>query len=236
MSKVKFFSSGLLDIFFPPFCDVCGTRLVPDEKVVCGSCWKRLTPTDLGDWKSRLTHKDGLDTLWTGWFLDRVLRGIVYGLKYHERRVLATGLSGRLAKMFGEEVRAASVDVVVPVPLHPAKVRQRGFNQSDLLGKVLSSTLLLAYESRLLRRTSNTVSQTALSTESRFANVSGAFRVKDLRGYTRFLLVDDVVTSGATLSSCARALREAGGEYVAALTAGTPHLEGGKPSPAETSV
>jgi ComF family protein len=143
------------------------------------------------------------------------LRTIVHALKYDARRSLARPLAERMAVSGGELVRAC--DAVVPVPLHPAKRRSRGFNQAEDLAAHVGLPVV-----RALRRIRHTETQTGLDATARVANVSGAFRTvgnaSALLGAT-VLLIDDVRTTGATLEACASTLRESGVKEVLALTA-----------------
>lgn len=157
--------------------------------------------------------------------MNDILETVIYGLKYHEKRVLGQEVGKRLAHMFRKEIRQLSVDAVVPVPLYGARLRERGFNQSDLMGKTIADCLDLPYRPALLKRVRNTKSQTELSLVDRRENVSGAFVAGDLAEHARFMVVDDVLTSGATLSSCAGALKCNGAEFVAVVTAGTPPMD-----------
>jgi ComF family protein len=111
------------------------------------------------------------------------------------------------------------VDVIVPVPLHPARLRRRGYNQAALLARELGRRVGLPVEERALQRVRATRSQMRLSAADRRRNVQGAFRCADgrVRG-RRVLLLDDVCTTGATLEACADALRAGGAESVWALT------------------
>ncbi len=154
--------------------------------------------------------------------MSDLLEKIIYGLKYHEQRALGGEIGGRLADMFKGVIRELNPDVMVPVPLYPAKGRERSFNQSDLIGRTVAGHLQIPYEPRLVKRVRNTKSQTELSIDDRRENMAGAFAVGDLAPHRRFLIVDDVLTSGATLSECAKALRRKGASFVAVLTAGTP--------------
>ena len=145
------------------------------------------------------------------------LREAVHALKYDGLRVLAEPLSLLLTEVW----RSVSwpVDVIVPVPLHERRIRQRGYNQSLLLAAALSKHLRLELEAQVLVRERNTRSQVGLEQWERWANVQGAFRCRDdsLRD-KNILLVDDVFTTGATLESCAQALRVSGSAQIWALT------------------
>ena len=143
------------------------------------------------------------------------LRAIVHALKYDGRRSLAAPLAA-LMRMAGSDL-IQSCDAVVPVPLHPARRRERGFNQAEDLANHMGLPVV-----RALKRTRHTATQTALPAAERQANVAGAFvavrQARDIRDRA-VLLVDDVRTTGATLEACARTLREAGAREVCALTA-----------------
>ncbi len=145
------------------------------------------------------------------------LRRLIHLLKYDKMTPLARPLAQRLAVVVP---RLGPLELIVPVPLHRWRRWGRGFNQSALLAKELSRVAALPFDARLLRRGRATKSQAGLSDEERRVNVKGAFQVRAaaaVRG-RRVLVVDDVITTGATLSACADALNAAGARSVAALT------------------
>jgi len=145
------------------------------------------------------------------------LREAIHALKYNGMRVLAEPLGEILADYWRLAVFPPSV--IVPVPLHEARLRQRGYNQSLLLARSLAARVSLPVESHALVRQRNTRCQVELSPAERRTNVEGAFRCHPgtLAG-ERVLLIDDVLTTGATLEACASALLEAGTKEVWALT------------------
>jgi ComF family protein len=108
----------------------------------------------------------------------------------------------------------AEVDCIIPVPLHRRRQRARGFNQAELLARVVGRWLRLPVETRLLQRVTDTPSQTGLTPAQRVENVRGAFAVRSKLDRKRILLVDDVCTTGATLDACARVLKRAGAASV----------------------
>lgn len=145
------------------------------------------------------------------------LREAIHALKYNGMRVLAEPLGEILADYWRLAVLPSSI--VVPVPLHEARLRQRGYNQSLLLAKSFAARVGLPVESRALIRQRNTRCQVELSPAERRINVEGAFRCHPgaLVGEC-VLLIDDVLTTGATLEACASALLDAGTKEVWALT------------------
>jgi len=119
-----------------------------------------------------------------------------------------------------ERLSGHQFDVIVPVPLHPTRQRERGFNQASLLAELLSPRISIPCK-RVLKRIRYTTTQTALDRAERMENLHNAFRLRkkaDVRGL-RVLLIDDVLTTGSTLSECARILKRAGAISVYAATA-----------------
>ena len=152
-------------------------------------------------------------------YAGAVARAIVR-MKYEQRPDLARPLGDLLCRAIegeGASVRSWSDVLVVPVPLHPLRLAERGFNQSALLAARVCRQLGAPFEPRALVRTRPTSQQATLDRAGRAANVARAFRVRDdalVRGRA-VLLVDDVMTTGATLDACAQAIREGGGASVA---------------------
>ena len=185
----------------PPLCRLCST---PSRSSLCAWC------------KTANQPFNGITApyRWTG-----VVQELVYALKYRNVRASAP----RLAKPMSVHLmdRAITADVIVPVPLHPSRERERGYNQSELLAHGISKTTGIPMANGVLARTRNTPPQVSMSTpEERRRNVVGAFEcVGDVTG-KHVLLVDDVVTTGATVAECAAQLRQAGPASVWVLSLG----------------
>jgi len=140
---------------------------------------------------------------------DGPARALVHALKYSGRR----GAADALVSAAAADARAAAsagVDALVPVPLHPSRRRERGFNQAEVLARGLAGVLGVPVAEGCLARTRPTRTQTGLDRRERAVNVRGAFEAAPPPGTGRVLLVDDVVTTGATLSEAAGALAAAG--------------------------
>ena len=194
----------------PPLCRICGGmlpswRTISLELERCPSCRRRPGTIDAG---RAVGEYEG------------TLREIVHVFKYEGRRSLGTRL-GHMLRSSGAEL-LSSAQCVVPVPLHPWRRLRRGFNQADVLSRVLGPPVIHA-----LWRIRATAPQTGLAAFARRRNVRGAFRLSPLvrrrvlRSYVidrTVILVDDVWTTGATLDECARVLKAAGAREVRALT------------------
>jgi len=190
----------------PPWCDCCGEplrswRWPPGPASLCGRCM------------ARPPHFDRARAVGV---YEGALRHIVRALKYHGHQSLGAPL-GALMRRAGRDV-LADADAVVPVPLHPWRRLRRGFNQADELARALELPVW-----RPLRRWSPGAPQAGLTADRRHANVQHAYALSFVskaasRRPKRVVLVDDVMTTGATLDACSAVLRRAGVEWIGALT------------------
>jgi ComF family protein len=152
----------------------------------------------------------------TAYFEDNPLRSAIHHLKYRNNKTISSILGKILFDTYRHSM--PSVDVIVPVPLHRAKLGERGYNQSELLARELGSFARLPLNTDTLQRTRNTASQMELGAQERHDNVAGAFSCRNERlANRRVLLVDDVCTTGSTLDACAAALKKAGSASVMGL-------------------
>lgn len=141
-------------------------------------------------------------------------------LKFEQLEPLGEWFARRLAELVRREGEAMAADVVVPVPLHRDRERERGYNQAALVSKALARQLRLPHKAVLLMRTRPRPDKQVLSLEERWQSVRGAFATRpgSQVDKLRVLLVDDVLTTGATLDACARALLDSGAKSVLGLT------------------
>lgn len=202
-----------LDLLYPPRCNGCGQV----DTVWCVRCQQRLaqTPVNLSQ-----THVDGdFFAASTGVHQD-ILQSAVQVLKYAGALSLAAELGRRLA--IALQSTDWTIDMIVPVPMHIDRLRQRGYNQAALIAQHLTSQTGLAYTDTALIRRWATRTQVGLGRQERILNVSEAFSAtpEQCRGQN-FLIVDDVLTTGATLAGCAAALHAAGASNVYGLTVTT---------------
>jgi ComF family protein len=205
----------LLSTLFEPPCAACRQRLLhPLDGAVCADCWTalRLAPPLV----DQLRVGDGADWCCAVDRYEGRMKEIIHALKYDRRRSIAPPLGGLMREAGARVLRQA--DVVVPVPLHPRREYQRGFNQADDLARHLGLPV-----APLVKRVAFTQSQIELPKEQRQENVKDAFALSvpgsRFRIPSLVVLVDDVSTTGATLDACARVLKRAGVKEVRALTA-----------------
>ena len=176
-----------------------------DPGPLCGACRRREPEFDYARAAARY---------------DGVVREALHALKFRGRRALAAPLGELLIEVATAGAPAGAPDLLVPVPLHPRRERERGFNQATLLARRVGRSWGCPVREDVLVRTVATRSQTELDAAARRANVRNVFQARRpaLVAGRRVILVDDVLTTGATLSECARCLRAAGAVTVGALT------------------
>lgn len=238
-SAVTRWFDPLLDLLFPAICPVCETRSDDlEHRPFCARCWAglplleepgcgvcgqpfvglagglvceacRRAPPPFDFARAVAAYRDGM-------------RAALHALKYRGRTALAPPLARLLIDLGGRRLPAPPptlVDAIVPVPLHPARLAERGFNQAELLAAPCAACWRLPLLTRALTRTRPTRPQTELDAAARQANVKGAFAVTrpaEVAG-RRLLLVDDVLTTGATVGAAAHALRQGGAAAVGVL-------------------
>lgn len=212
-------AEGLLGLLFPDRCAGCGSM----GSLFCSDC--RATLQGYPGQVRRVPAT--LDHVRVGFVFSGPLRGAVHGLKYGRKPRMARPLGTLLAAQLAGTHTIA--DAIVPIPLHPNRLRERGYNQAEELASVLSSTWKLPMLPANLARERITSQQASLHAGERAANVRGAFRwIGAGAAPKRILLVDDVLTTGATMGAAAEALRAAGCEWVCgiALARSRPDLDG----------
>ncbi len=234
-------SQALKNLLLPIFCKHCGIRLLTEENgFFCPDCWEgspRVTrPFCTGCGKPhpgmagfgsranfpcvacREEPKPHIDTIRAAARFEDAIEQAIKLFKFSGKRRLAGPLSELLEAFILEEMADYACDLVIPVPLHPVRQRDRGYNQSLLLADQILPLFPGARLDQSLKRIRPTRTQSRLSGKERAANVQGAFAVVgDPPKGQRILLVDDVVTTAGTVTECARVLRKAGASHVDVL-------------------
>lgn len=225
---------SVLDLFYPPGCLACGRSVDSTDIVLCAPCLKVLTrlpekgctrcgsPLDHGENSCSMCARQSpaLEMIRSAaWFIGPV-PALVHRFKYQGLHRLSAFFAELMDTFSAGREVLEPAEVLVPVPLHRWRKLRRGYNQSDKLGEALAVLSSKELASDTLVRVRRTRSQTRLTPEQRKLNVAGAFGVKNprrIKGRT-VLLVDDVMTTGATLGACALTLKKAGAKRVLAYT------------------
>ena len=224
------------DLVYPPHCPGCGAASL-SHRALCPACWASVRfierpycevlgmPFRRDEGAGALSpaaiaHPPPFDRLRAVALHEGRARDLVHALKYRDRTDLAPMMAAWMVR--ASEGHAAACDAVVPVPLHARRLLFRRFNQSAELGRAVAKVAGKPFLARTLLRVKPTRRQVGLSARRRAANVRGAFRVResrigDVKG-KRLLLIDDVYTTGATVSAAAKALKRAGAAQVTVLT------------------
>jgi ComF family protein len=223
----------LLALLFPESCFACDEAMARGEKFICTSCNVKLPYTDshihgateINQFQKRFWGKVPIRYVFA--YMHFIPKGrvqrLLHKLKYKGAQELGEHLGSRFGSLLTDYHYAGQFDLIIPVPLHKAKQRRRGYNQSESFAKGLANMMNLDYEIKSLVRTMHTSTQTRKSRLDRWQNVEEVFKVikaETIKG-KHILLVDDVMTTGATLEACSVALLRSGAKDVsiAALAA-----------------
>lgn len=223
--------NALLDLLFPPrcvacrrsgnwFCAACQAQIQPIRPPLCAHCGRPSTRTPCP-----FCHKQPLAMNGTRAvaFFDHPLRQAIHALKYEQR----TELAAPLGDLLSDYLRAHPLpaDALIAVPLHPTRERERGYNQAALLAQAIHTRLGLPVWTDALTRVRATRTQTELNAAERRTNVAEAFAATARVAGAHLILVDDVLTTGATMNACAVALRECGAQTVWGVALARPRLD-----------
>lgn len=219
-------------LFFPPACLNCSSRVTSPEQVLCADCLAQAVPitenycakcgAPLKDYSCEACSLTEFffDLARSGFLYSDTVKQLVHQLKYNALLSPAAFFAGALLKIPAAKRFSQGYDLVSSVPLHRVRKRDRGFNQSELIGRKLAQALNLPYSEPVFRQ-KNTASQTNLSGEQRKLNLLGAFALRKNADIAdkRIILVDDVFTTGSTANEISRVLKDKGAAKVLVLTA-----------------
>ena len=240
-ARLRDWGGALASVLIPAPCGVCGELLESGQRIpICARCVAQFQPIGwhlcehcgrpiLSDFAAEISpllchmcRRDLYDFDFARSFAPygTVASRAILMLKYEQVIPLGAWFAHKLAELVRANPAGYAADVVVPVPLHAARFRERGYNQADLIARPLARLLGLPFRSYLLVRTKPRPDKLKLSTRERWTTVRGAYATREGTQVDklRVLLVDDVFTTGATLDACSRALRKARAVRVAGLT------------------
>jgi ComF family protein len=218
---------GLFNLFFPQVCPVCGVLLVGGESHICLKCLSDLPLSYFWSWRdnpAEVLIRERVELVAAASLIfyrrESRWRSVIHKFKYSSQISLGKYLSKILGRRMAESHAFSQIDLIVPVPLHPIKRWMRGFNQASVIAKALSAELGKPVVEGVLVRSRYSSTQTTKDRSSRQRSVKGAFSVKDPKRFNgmHILLVDDVLTTGATIEACGLEIIKAEGARLSVAT------------------
>ncbi len=216
-----------VQLIYPKICLSCGVNLLRNETTICTKCLYQIPRTNY--------HND-VDNPVSQFFWGRIqveiatsfyhfqkgskFQKLIHQLKYSGHKEIGF----EIGKHFGSELKNSdnfkNIDLIVPVPLHPKRKKKRGYNQSDWIAFGLSETMGITVDTKNVYRNIETETQTKKNRMERWKNVDSIFKIKDFSAFENkhILLIDDVITTGATIEACATALLKAKNSKISVAT------------------
>lgn len=224
LTEVK---DALLHLAFPHICEGCGSSVLQDDHLLCLECLTSLPETGYLE-----NSPNPVEKLFWGrlplehaaahyyFTKESMMQELMHQFKYRGNKTLGLYLGRLLGQAIEASQKFEDVDVLVPLPLHPAKERKRGFNQSTILCEGIASVWKRDILDKVVVRTTNTETQTTKNRIERWKNMEGNFELKNPKSLVgkHVLLIDDVVTTGATLEACGKAILEAADNKLSVVT------------------
>lgn len=218
------------DFIVPRFCIVCDTPLNYSSIFICNECESEIQI--LGDsqiteeYEQHFTDNKFIDAYTSLYVFEENgnLQKLIHALKYEKKFKVGFFLGEKLSEVRKKTILSWNADLIIPVPLFNLKKIERNYNQAYYIAKGVGKNLNIQIKDNLIKRMKNTVSQTTLNMSEREENVHGAFSIlhKTKIKSKRIIIIDDVITTGATVKEIAKILKEAGAEKVFALSVANP--------------
>lgn len=226
LGEPKYFANNLFDFILPRFCCSCKTKLSVNQDTMCVDCLSKIQRSNSSRLKREFERKFMNNKIISEFYSpfvfekDKELQHAIHTLKYDKK--FPVGIF--LGKVLAAEIKSSKTnwkfDLIIPIPLHQLKKAERGYNQAYYIAKGVGKIFKVKVSDRSVKRIKYTESQTTMDLNEREENISGAFKVKwntQVRG-KNILLLDDVITTGATISECGKILLEAGASKVYAAS------------------
>ena len=223
MSYLYDFYDDFISLLFPRLCYGCGNHLLRNERLICTECYIVIPRTNYHCEKDNPVSK----LFWGRCMIEKAaafsyynkgsrIRNLIHNLKYHGISEIGYELGRIYGLSLTESGFMNGIDLILPVPLHPAKQRKRGFNQSEIISLGIGDRANLPVDTKSLTRNVISATQTKRSRYERWTNVDGIFMVIDPQPLIgkHILLVDDVITTGSTIESCTNELLKIDGVKV----------------------
>jgi len=207
------------NLFFPSVCFICHASLPENQSIICHACSQSLSRFNDSEYK--ILGKVYFNRLFITFQFEPKIQMLIHLLKYQRYLSIAELFAEKIIHFF-PEIDSTKYHLLIPVPLHKIKFRERGYNQSEVISYRLSKITNIKCEKDLLVRIRNTKSQTKLNRKQRIENVSDAFKCEQNITGKNILLVDDVITTGSTVNFCSKVLKNAGAKNIDVLAISSP--------------
>lgn len=220
------FLNKIFDFFLPRICPACNQKLNHSEEIICDNCFDKLklTPESLiaEEYHKKFSVKKYISDFHPVFIFekDREIQHIIHALKYNKHFRVGIYFGKIIGNQIKDKLDNWKIDLIIPVPLHKLKKTERGYNQSEFIAKGISVQTGIRWNKKIINRKKYTETQTHLTAEERQINVKDAFKIKDKDAVDgkNILLVDDVITTGSTISECAHQLILAGAKNIYATS------------------
>jgi ComF family protein len=222
----KYLTNSLVDFILPRFCCSCSTKLSLGQDTMCNDCISKIQKSTAErlqrEFDRKFEGKNIISDFYSPFVFekDKELQQAIHSLKYQKK--YRVGIF--LGQLLGSEIKISKpdikIDLVIPVPLHQLKKAERGYNQAFYIAKGVSKVLNVNASDRIVKRIKYTESQTKMNLTEREINISDAFKVRKKQAVAgkNILLLDDVITTGATISECGKILLESGAKKIYAAS------------------
>ncbi len=218
--------TNTFDFFLPRFCPSCNLKLDSNEKVICRTCLDKIKLAS----EERVSYEyakkysgkgviSGFASLYV-FEKDKELQNIIHKLKYDQRFLIGKFLGELIGSVKAEVIKSWQIDIIIPVPLHNLKKIERGYNQSFYIAKGIGRMISVPVNTHTVKRKKYTLTQTKMNLTEREKNVTEAFKLQNRKAITgkNILLVDDVITTGATTNECGKVLLDGGAVKIYAIS------------------
>ncbi len=227
MKQAGTYFRDLLTLVYPELCAACANHLYKGEEVICTVCRHHLPYTSFESHAGNPVEKLfwGRVPISSAASLLFFRKGsrvqhLLHELKYRRNRAVGVRMGELMGLRLSQTARFNTADILLPVPLHPAKIRQRGYNQAGVIVEGMARSMNKRVDEFNFQRTDFTESQTRKSRYARFENMKDVFTIRDEEAFRNkhFILVDDVITTGATIEACAQRLLKVPGVKVSVVS------------------
>jgi ComF family protein len=221
--NLKFYLDALVDLFYPITCYACNCNQIDNDEMICMECLQKLPYTNFESIKENATEKLFWGRIPTSFACsifyfekENILQNIIHQIKYKNEKKLGLYMGNLMGIKLMDLIQQHNIDFMIPMPIHPKKEKKRGYNQATLLCNGIRAITKLEYKENVVTKIQHTQTQTKKSRIERWQNVEQVFNVPNsniIKG-KNILIIDDVITTGASTEACGLILLENGAHSI----------------------